>query len=247
LNKNSKNAAAVIIGNELLSGKVNDQNGVYLAHELRSLGVNLQRIVVISDDVNHISEEIIYCREKYDLIFTSGGVGPTHDDVTMAGIAEAVGQPLIQHPELTHLLKEIYRGVVTPTQMALALVPEGIELLYAEGLRIPVLHFDKIYILPGIPELFVKKFEAIKERFREAPYHLRKIYFSDDEITVAQDLKTTLKQFPKILLGSYPILHHADYKLIITIESKDKSYLEEATQSLTSVLPEKKIVKIEQT
>ncbi|HIE65997.1 MAG: competence/damage-inducible protein A [Nitrospira sp.] len=243
---NSKNAAAIIIGNELLSGKIADLNAVYLAHELRSLGVDLQRIVIIPDDVKHISEETVYCRGKYDLIFTSGGVGPTHDDVTMAGIAEAVGQPLIQHPELTRLLKEIYRGVVTPTQMALALVPEGIELLYAEGLRIPVLHFDEIYILPGIPELFVKKFEAIKERFREPPYYLKKIYFSDDEITVAEDLKMTLKRFPNILLGSYPISHQPDYKMIITIESKDKIYLEEAVKSLTNLLPGKKIIRVEQ-
>lgn len=242
---NNKNAAAVIIGNEILSGKVADQNAVYLARELRSLGVDLQRIVTISDDVKHISEEVVHCRGKYDLIFTSGGVGPTHDDVTMAGVAAAVGQPLIQHPELTRLLKEIYRNVVTPTQMALALVPKGIELLYAEGLRIPVLHFDEIYMLPGIPELFVKKFEAVKERFREPPYYLKKIYFADDEITVAEDLKTTLKRFPDILLGSYPILHQTDYKMVITIESKDKAYLEEAVNALTLLLPEKRITKIE--
>ncbi len=240
----SKNVAAIIIGNELLSGKIVDQNAVYLARELRSLGLDLQRIVIIPDDVKHISDEIVYCRGKYDLIFTSGGVGPTHDDVTMAGIAEAVGKPLIQHPELTRLLKEIYRGV-TSTQMAMALVPEGIELLYTEGLRVPVLHFDEIYILPGIPELFVKKFEAIKERFRESPYYLKKIYFSNDEITVAEDLKTTLKRFPNILLGSYPILHQPDYKMIITIESKDKIYLEEAVQSLTNLLPKQRITKIE--
>ncbi|MFQ5579961.1 MAG: competence/damage-inducible protein A [Nitrospiria bacterium] len=240
-----KKAAAIIIGNELLSGKVSDQNGIYLSRELRSLGLDLQRLVIVPDDVKHISDEIVYCRGKYDLIFTSGGVGPTHDDVTMAGIAAAVGHPLIQHPELTRLLKEIYRGHVSPIQMALARVPKGIQLIYAEALRVPVLHFDEIYILPGVPELFVKKFEAIKEGFREPPYYLKKIFFSEEEITVAENLRTTIKKFPNVLLGSYPILHEPDYKMIITIESKNKAYLEKAVKFLASLLPEQGITKIE--
>ncbi|MFQ5949237.1 MAG: molybdopterin-binding protein [Nitrospiria bacterium] len=80
--QHGKNAAIVIIGNEILSGKVADQNAVYLARELRSLGVDLRRVVVIPDNIEIIAEEVANCRERVDLIFTSGGVGPTHDDVT---------------------------------------------------------------------------------------------------------------------------------------------------------------------
>ncbi|MFQ5949236.1 MAG: hypothetical protein ACE5J1_00935 [Nitrospiria bacterium] len=124
-------------------------------------------------------------------------------------------------------------------------MPEGTELLYAEGLRIPVLHLQGIYIFPGIPELFVKKFEAVKERFRELPFHLVRIYLADKEEAIAEDLKTAVKRYPKILFGSYPILHQRDYKIILTLESKDRAYLEEAYHFLISILPEQLIFKID--
>jgi len=245
MTQHGENAAIVIIGNEILSGKVADQNAVYLARALRSLGVDLQRIAIIPDEVKIIAKEIAECREHFDLIFTSGGIGPTHDDVTMEGIALGIRRPLVRHPELVHLLRELYQDILSPTQMQLANVPEGTELLYAEGLRIPVLHLQGIYIFPGIPELFVKKFEAIKERFRELPFHLVKIYLADKEEAIAENLKIAVKRYPKILFGSYPILHQRDYKIILTLESKEKAYLEEALHFLISILPEQFIFKID--
>jgi molybdenum cofactor synthesis domain-containing protein len=241
-----KSAAIVIIGNEILSGKVTDRNSSYLSSQLRSLGVNVQRIVVIPDDVPVIAEEIAFCRKEYDLIFTSGGVGPTHDDVTMEGIAAGVARPLIHNPILDELLKKIYAGDLNAAQMKLADVPEGLELLYSDSLRIPVLHFGNIYIFPGIPELLVRKFEAIKERFRDAPFHLKKIFLVEEEDAIAEHLNATLRQFPLLLLGSYPILNNPDYKVILTLESKDLSYLESAAKMLLSLLPEDSVLKIEQ-
>lgn len=240
-----KNAAIIVIGNEILSGKVQDSNSPYLTRELRALGVDVQRISVIPDEVDTIGEEIASCRKRYHLIFTSGGVGPTHDDVTMEGIAKGVGRPLIHHPILDQLLRTVYEGTLNPAQAKLADVPEGIELLYAEGLRIPVLRFENIHIFPGIPDLLIRKFEAIKERFRETPFHLRKIFLTGDEAVIAEDLNKVLRIYPYLLLGSYPILHHPDYKVILTLESKDKSYLEGATQSLLSFLPKDLILRLE--
>lgn len=240
-----KKAVIVIIGAEILSGKVADQNSHYLSRELRALGVDVQRILVLPDDVTVIAEEIGACQKRFDLIFTSGGVGPTHDDVTMEGIALGVGRPLIHHPVLDQLLRKIYPGDLNPAQLKLADVPEGIELIYSERLRIPALHFENIYIFPGIPELLVKKFEAIKERFRETPYSLRKIFLTGEEEEIAEELNKTVKNFPELLLGSYPILHHRDFKVILTLESKDRAYLEKATESLLKLLPEKRIFKLE--
>lgn len=242
---NGKTAAVVIIGNEILSGKVVDQNSAYLSRELRALGVDLQRIVVIPDEIEVIGEEIALCRQKFDWVFTTGGVGPTHDDVTMEGIARGVQKPVIRHPGLDQLLRDLYPGELNAAQMRLADTPEGIELLYAEGLRIPVLHFQNIYIFPGVPELLVKKFEAIKERFRETPFHLRKIFLTGEESDIANDLNQTMARFPRLLLGSYPILRQTEYKVILTLESKDKNYLEEASQALLALLPKKLIFKLE--
>ncbi|WP_320412483.1 competence/damage-inducible protein A [Candidatus Manganitrophus noduliformans] len=241
----SKNAAIIIIGNEILSGKVQDANSPYLSGELRALGVDVQRISVIPDEIDTIGEEIAACRKKYHLVFTSGGVGPTHDDVTMEGIARGVGKPLTHHPILDQLLRTVYGGDLNPAQLKLADVPEGLELLHAEGLRVPVLRFENIYIFPGIPSLLVRKFEAIKERFRETPFHLRKIFLTGDEALVAEDLNKVLRLFPRLLLGSYPILHHPEYKVILTLESKDKAYLERATQSLLLFLPKELVLRLE--
>lgn len=241
----NKNAAIIVIGNEILSGKVQDTNSPYLSGELRALGVHLQRISVIPDEIDTIAEEIAACRKRYDLVFTSGGVGPTHDDVTMEGIARGVRKPLIHHPILDQLLRTVYGGELNPAQAKLADVPEGLELLHAEGLRVPVLRFENIYIFPGIPDLLVRKFEAIKERFRETPFHLRKIFLTGEEALVAEDLHKVLRLYPHLLLGSYPILHHPEYKVILTLESKDKSYLEGATESLLSFLPKEVVLRLE--
>lgn len=241
----NKNAAIIVIGNEILSGKVQDTNSPYLSGELRALGVHLQRIAVIPDEIDTIGEEIATCRKRYDLVFTSGGVGPTHDDVTMEGIARGVRKPLIHHPILDQLLRTVYGGELNPAQAKLADVPEGLELLHAEGLRVPVLRFENIYIFPGIPDLLVRKFEAIKERFRETPFHLRKIFLTGEEALVAEDLHKVLRLYPHLLLGSYPILHHPEYKVILTLESKDKSYLEGATESLLSFLPKEVVLRLE--
>ncbi|MBI3805705.1 MAG: hypothetical protein HY282_18290 [Nitrospirae bacterium] len=240
-----KNAAIIVIGNEILSGKVQDINSSYLTRELRLLGVDVQRITVIPDQIDLIGEEIASARKKYDLIFTSGGVGPTHDDVTMEGIAKGVGRPLIHHPILDQLLKSFYPGALNPAQSKLADVPEGIELLHAEALRVPVLRFENIYIFPGIPDLLVKKFEAIKERFRETPFYLRRIFLIEEESLFADRLNETLRRYPALLLGSYPILHHPDYKVILTLESKDKAYLDEAAGILLTLLPTELVLKVE--
>ena len=241
-----KNAAIIIIGNEILSGKVTDKNSGYLTGQLRALGVNVQRIVVVPDDVPAIAQEIAFCKKQFDLIFTSGGVGPTHDDVTMEGIAAGVGRPLVHHPLLDQILKKIYAGGLNAALMKLADVPDGLELLYSDHLRIPVLHFGEIYIFPGIPELLVRKFEAIKERFRDAPFHLKKIFLVKEEDEIAEHLNITLRQFPHLLLGSYPILNHPDYKVILTLESKELSYVEGAAKMLLSLLPDDSVLKIEQ-
>ena len=117
-------------------------------------------------------------------------------------------------------------------QARLAEVPEGTELIFSEGIRFPALRFDKIYIFPGIPELVVKKFEAIKERFRNPPFYLTQIYLAEKEYLLAETLRDVLKHYPALLLGSYPKLHHPEHNLLLTLESKDPAYLKDAAHYL---------------
>ncbi len=241
-----KNAAIVIIGNEVLSGKVIDTNSSFLSRELRTLGVSVSRITVIPDDVETIAETVADYRKKYDLIFTCGGIGPTHDDVTMAGIALGLGRPVVRHQSLVALMKKETGNAPNEAQLKMTDVPEGTELIYSEALRVPVLHFEQIYIFPGIPELVVRKFNAVKERFREAPFYLVRLYLSAGESQVAGFLEETLMRFPELQLGSYPSTKKRDYKILLTLESKEKTYLNAAFQDLMTLLPPETIIRVEQ-
>jgi len=241
-----KTAAIIITGNEILSGKVPEQNAQYLARELRALGVNLKRVCIISDQIESIAEEIAFCKDRFNFVFTSGGIGPTHDDVTVEGIALGLNKQMTEHPVLSKLLRDSYPDRVNPALMKMAAVPEGTELIYGAGLRSPVLLIGNIYIFPGVPEFLVRKFTAIKERFQDAPFHLKKIFLCLDEEKIADPLNKTLEQFPRLLLGSYPILNQKEYKVVVTAESKDASLLAQATKVLLSLLPEESVFKLEE-
>src|SRR5512132_2578223 len=105
-----KTAGIILIGNEILSGKIQDANAAYLCRELRALGVDVRRISVIPDEVQLIAEEVATFSRDFDVVFTSGGVGPTHDDVTIEGVARAMTVPVVRHPRLVSLLENYFKG-----------------------------------------------------------------------------------------------------------------------------------------
>jgi len=241
----SKNAAIIIIGNEILSGKTTDVNTPFLTRELRTLGVSVQRVSVIPDDVHVIGETVRDYLKRYDWIFSCGGIGPTHDDVTMAGIALGVDKPLIQHAVLLNHLRKNYGTTPNDAQLKMTEVPEGTELIFDECLHVPVLYFRQLYIFPGIPELVVRKFNAIKEIFREAPFHLVKLYITLGESAIAAQLHEILVQYPLLQLGSYPKLNKPDHKIVLTLESKENAYLSQALHSLLDLLPTGAVLRID--
>ncbi|GIW46090.1 MAG: molybdenum cofactor biosynthesis protein [Candidatus Binatia bacterium] len=238
-------AAIVVIGNEILSGKVEDTNSSFLAKELRSLGVSLERILVIPDDVEVIAESIRDYSTRFDWVFTSGGVGPTHDDVTVAGVARALGVEVVRHPVLEKLLLAYSAGKPDKASLKLAEVPEGAELIYGEDLAFPVLKARNILILPGIPELFRAKFKALRSRFVSAPFYLRVIYLRAAETTLVPYLNATLQAFPELLLGSYPKWNDPEYRVRVTLESKDQRYVDQALAHLLAQIPPELVVRTE--
>ena len=128
-------AGILIIGSEVLSGKVTDENSPYLVRELRSLGVDVRRIVTIPDDIPVIVEAVQDMARDHDLVFTTGGVGPTHDDVTIAAIARAFNRRLVRHPLLEEALRRHYEAGITAAQLRMAEVPEGSRLLGVEDFQ----------------------------------------------------------------------------------------------------------------
>jgi len=238
-------AAIIVIGNEILSGKVVDTNAPFLTRELRAIGVTLKRILTIPDEVDEIAEAVKEFRSRYDVVFTSGGVGPTHDDVTMEGIAKGLGRRLVRHPAIEGRLREFYKEHVNDARLKMSEVPEGAELLVDGRLGFPTVKCENFYILPGIPELFEQKFEALRERFTATPYTLRVVYTREGEGSIAEHLNATLAAFPDLLLGSYPKLSHPEYTVKLTLESKDPEYVDRALAHLLRLLPVDAVVRTE--
>jgi molybdenum cofactor synthesis domain-containing protein len=239
-----KTAGIILIGNEILSGKIIDANAAYLCRELRELGVEVRRVVVIPDDVALIAEEVAAFSKAFDLVFTSGGVGPTHDDVTIEGVARAMGVPVVRHPELVTLLERYYRETLTEAALRMAEIPEGAELVVAGDLRFPNVAMRNVYVLPGVPEIFRRKFDAMRERFRDAPIHLKNVFVRIGEGTLADYLNALLGSFPLLAVGSYPEFSNPEYRVKVTLESRDRGYLEQALADFLGRLPGDAVVKV---
>ena len=240
-----KTAAIVVIGNEILTGKSEDQNASFLITELYDLGVALRRVVMIPDDVDDIARSVRECAERFDFVFTSGGVGPTHDDVTIEGVARAFGRPVVRHPELEAMLRGYFGEGADDARMRMADTPDGAQLIRDRAARWPVLAVENVYVLPGVPELFRSKFEAIRERFRAAPFHVRAIYTREDEFDIAAQLDQVAASHPEVEIGSYPTFTRDDYRVKITIESKEEAAVERARAALIGLLDPAALVRSE--
>jgi len=240
-----RTAGIIVIGNEILSGKVVDTNSPYLTRELRKLGVTVRRIVTIPDELDEIGTAVATFHRAYDLVFTSGGVGPTHDDVTMEGVARGLGRQVIRHPALEAKLREYFRDKVNEARLKMSEVPDGAELIVDGRLGFPTIRCENIYILPGIPEILEQKFETLRECFAAPPYFLRVVYTREGEGSIAEHLNATLAVFPELLLGSYPKIGDPEYAVKLTLESKDGAYVERALAHLLVLLPADAVVRTE--
>ena len=240
-----KTAAVVVIGNEILTGKSEDRNASFLIGELYGLGVALRRVVIIPDDVEEIARAVRESSEMFDYVFTSGGVGPTHDDVTIEGVARAFNRPVVRHPELAAMLRGYFGDDADEARMRMADMPEGSELIRENGLRWPVLATGNVYVLPGVPELFRSKFESMKDRFRQEPFHARAVYTLEDEFDIAPRLEQVAAAHAAVDIGSYPTFTREDYRVKITLESKESESLERAFEDLLGLLDANAIVRKE--
>ncbi len=239
-----KTAGIILVGNEILSGKIQDVNAAYLCRELRALGVEMRRIVVIPDEIDLIEREVRAFSAEYDVVFTSGGVGPTHDDVTIEGVARAMDVAVVRHPALVALLGQYYGDALKDAHLKMAEVPDGAELYTGENARFPTIVMRNVYVLPGVPEIFRRKFDGIRERFRDVPIHLRNVFVSVGEGVLADYMNDLVREFPGLAVGSYPELSNPEYRVKVTIESRDRDYVEQALATFLGRLPNDAVVRV---
>lgn len=230
-------AAILLIGNELLSGKVEDQNARFLIGELRGLGVTLERIEIIPDQLQDVAASVRALAARFDNVFTSGGVGPTHDDVTMAAVAAAFDLPIVRRPELEQLLRNSFGARLHERDLRMADIPSEARLEYGRGgTTWPVVVVRNVWVLPGVPSIFRRKFEAVRELFRGPPIHARALYSRVGEGAIAGVLDEVVAAFPNVDIGSYPHIEAPDYQVKITLDGRDGGAVDLALAALTARL-----------
>jgi len=240
------NAGVLIIGNEILSGKIQDENAPFLLRELRTLGVDVERVYTIPDVVEVIGTDVRRFSSDYSYVLTTGGVGPTHDDVTMEGVALAFGRELVEHPRMAEMLRKALKGhEPNPSQLKMCVLPEGARLLETPDLWFPLVQVENVYIFPGIPRLLQAKFTSLRDTFQGTPFHLRRVFMACIESDIAQELHDLLDDFPELRLGSYPKIGEEDYLTLITLESRDRAYVERAVDSLVARIAGEAVVRVE--
>lgn len=231
-------AAALVIGNELLSGKVQEANVAPLARTLRSAGVLLRRVVTVLDDVAEISREVRALSTSHDWLFTSGGVGPTHDDVTIEAVAGAFGVSVESHPALEAMIRRTYGERCTPGHLRMALVPRGAVLETTEAIDWPAVRLENTWILPGIPEVFRMKLPIVARRLLgAAPFVSYAVFTHMDEGDLKPLLDGIVHEHPEVDVGSYPRWLGAAYRTKVTFDGRDAPGVLAARDAFIARLP----------
>ncbi len=232
-------AAVLIVGNEVLSAKVRDENGPYAARRLRDLGVQLEAILTLPDRLDVLEEAIRREQARVDWVFTSGGVGPTHDDVTLLAVARALAVPLVRHPVIEENLRRwaARRGSV-PSEAALRMadVPEGTRLVGDPSF--PVMAGENVAMLPGPPQFFRAQLDAFTASLESPPFRLARVFVGVGEDAFALALDRIAREHPGVDIGSYPRFEQdADHRVLITFEAKDAAPVEAALRAFLALLP----------
>ena len=235
----AQTAAALVIGDEILSGKVDDANVVVLARALRARGVLLRRAVVVRDDLDTIADEVRELSRKHDWLFTSGGVGPTHDDMTIEGVARAFGVPVVSSPEMESLLRAHYGARCTEGHLRMALIPEGAALEATREITWPTIRVRNVWLLPGIPEVFRAKLPvALAHLQGGTAFVSHAVYVKMDEGELRPLLDHVVRAFPDVSVGSYPKWVDPAYKTKITFDAQDGARVLAARDAFASLLPD---------
>jgi len=241
-----KTAAALVIGNELLSGKIADANLVVLARTLRAVGVQLRRAVVVLDEIEAIVTEIQALSAAHDWLFTSGGVGPTHDDLTIEAVARAFGVAVVTDAHLTDMLRGYYGERLTESHMLMARVPQGARLVSSESIPWPAVVMRNAWVLPGVPEIFQAKQPLIRaELAGGAPFVSLSVLTTLDEGQLKPMLDRVVEAHRDVAIGSYPRWSDAEYRTRLTFDGLKEERVREARDAFAASLPEGTLVRVE--
>jgi molybdenum cofactor synthesis domain-containing protein len=198
-------AAVIIIGNEILSGRTRDANLPFLGKRLAELGINLLEVSIIPDDEQTIINTVNQYRQKFTYVFTTGGIGPTHDDISSVAVAKAFNKPLEKNSEAAGYLESYYEpGTINDARLKMAYIPVGAILIKNPVSAAPGFQMENVFVLPGVPEILRAMFDGITDRLVGGPPVWTRISTNLRESILAQGLGTIQNQYPEVAIGSYP-------------------------------------------
>jgi len=233
-------ACVLIIGNEILSGRTQDENLAFLAKGLNEVGIRLREARVIPDDEDEIVATVNEVRRKFDHVFTTGGIGPTHDDITSPCIAKAFGVPLIVHPEARRLLEGHYPpGGLNEARLRMAQVPEGANLLPNPISRAPGFQIGNVYVLPGVPQIMRAIFSELSHQLKGGDKVLsRSVSCALAEGTIAKGLADLQARYADLEIGSYPYFRRSDFGTTLVLRGTGRPRLDAAADELKALIRE---------
>ncbi|CAL1688628.1 unnamed protein product [Lasius platythorax] len=232
-------ASIIVIGDEILKAQVKDTNSYYMCNLLYKCGIKVKKISVISDNVDEISKEIRNASNKYTYVITSGGIGPTHDDVTYEGLAKAFDDTLHYHPKLVDIIKYQF-GINDASSLAykMAQIPQKASLKFGsnpsmeKAITYLYIVLENVYVFPGSPVFFEKSFQNLYKELLSTNRRFIKeeLFINAREEIFVNALSTVVKEFPNVTFGSYPVNNCRYFKAFVTIESDNKSDIKKAKQ-----------------
>ena len=238
--KKNPTASIIIIGNEILSGRTLDTNKNYLCKELTSNGIDIIEARVIKDDIKKIISVINEVRKKYDYVSTTGGIGPTHDDITSISIAKAFKVKLVKNKKALEILKKFYNLNKQPLNEArqkMALIPKGAELLHNPITKAAGFRIQNVYVMAGIPEIMIAMFKKIIKKIKRGTPEISKtILFNIPESNIAEDLSNIQNKFCEVEIGSYPFMNKKNKGVNIVLKGKNKHKIKKVEDEIKNMV-----------
>ncbi len=231
-------ACLIIIGNEILSGRTPDRNVAYAAKWLNEKGIQVREVRVIPDVEETIVATVNECRATFDYVFTTGGIGPTHDDITSASVARAFGVPIVRNEEARRLLEDQYiPGDLTEARLKMADIPAGAELIENPISRAPGFQIENVFVMAGVPAIMRAMFDSVQHRLvGGAPVASRQIACFLAEGQIAKALGDIQDRYPDLDIGSYPFWKMRKFGVSVVLRGTDTDILEAATEEVRDMI-----------
>ena len=248
MKKNTKvNAAILIIGNEILSGRTQDTNTSTLALWLNSIGVKVNEVRVIPDQENIIIDTLNFLRKANDYVFTTGGIGPTHDDITAESVSKAFKVEYEIHKEAFKILENYYKpGEFNEGRQKMVWMPKNAELILNPTSGAPGFHVENVFCLPGVPSILKSMLGGLKNRIiGGSPILSYTISLRTVESEIADSLSRVQETNKDVEIGSYPFFHAGKLGVSIVIRSENQSKIDSCNSQILEFVNQKKIEIVE--